>query len=114
VLDKRLSTILFCLFSFLFSLLSHQPISALGSSTNQHRLVSTSISTINTTKFVLSSHSSVILDERYTKTFESFKTPFSRLPHIKRDVSYSQSFTEVPYHQIFFQIIIITAQNYPD
>jgi len=40
-----------------------QAISALYSLTNQPWLVSTSLLTINTTAFVFSSHSSVILDE---------------------------------------------------
>jgi len=56
---------------FLSSFLPHQPISELHSSTNhrpsrttnQRRLVSKSPSPINTTTFVLSSHSSVILDK---------------------------------------------------
>jgi len=36
------------------------------------------------------------------KTLESNKQPFSELPQVKRDVSDSQSTTEVLYHQKFF------------
>jgi len=49
---------------------------ALHSSINQHRLVSTSPSSICTTTIVLSFHSRVILDECYTMTLELTKQPF--------------------------------------
>jgi len=42
---------------------THQPMSALHPSTNQHKLVSTSIAPLNTMTFVPSSHSSVIADK---------------------------------------------------